>query len=186
MSDRAFILPGLGYGPDRPLLYYTRKLLEARGYAVQTVCYGPLPPFAAGDPQSVRAVCDAATAYAERALAGTEAATGGQVLFVGKSIGSVAAARLAARSPVNAAAVLFTPLEAACETVVGRAVAFTGSSDPLAATPALAALCEERSIPLHISTDANHSLETGDVDRDIETLRAVLDAVRAFVDGLHA
>lgn len=39
----AIIFPGLGYGPDRPLLYYAGKLAREAGYNLVTVSYGELP-----------------------------------------------------------------------------------------------------------------------------------------------
>ena len=42
MSDKrlAIIFPGMGYHKDKPLLYYSRKLLEQMGYDVIEVEYG--------------------------------------------------------------------------------------------------------------------------------------------------
>lgn len=43
-TDRlAVMFPGLGYGPDRPLLYYAGKLARTAGYELITVSYGELP-----------------------------------------------------------------------------------------------------------------------------------------------
>ena len=39
----ALVFPGLGYGPDRPLLYYAGKLVREAGYNLVTVSYGELP-----------------------------------------------------------------------------------------------------------------------------------------------
>jgi hypothetical protein len=39
----ATLLPGRGYGPQAPLLYYTRLLLRGRGWAVRTVDWDKVP-----------------------------------------------------------------------------------------------------------------------------------------------
>ena len=45
MSDKklAVFFPGIGYTNDKPLLYYSRKLAEERGYEVICMEYHDLP-----------------------------------------------------------------------------------------------------------------------------------------------
>ena len=45
MSDKklAVFFPGIGYTNDKPLLYYSRKLAEERGYEVICTEYHDLP-----------------------------------------------------------------------------------------------------------------------------------------------
>ena len=45
----------------------------------------------------------------------------------------------------------------------------------------IAALCRERGIPLDLTEGANHSLETGDVLRDLRTLETTMASIGAFL-----
>lgn len=42
--------------------------------------------------------------------------------------------------------------------------------------------CTDRGIPVHTEEGANHSLETGDVIRNIEILMRTMTAVKQFID----
>ena len=87
------------------------------------------------------------------------------ILFVGKSIGTIAAAEIAVQYGLHDRVhfVLYTPLEETFRYPLGNAVAFTGSADPWVKEGVISELCEEQSIPCHVIPLANHSLETGRV-----------------------
>jgi len=75
----ATVLPGRGYSPDFPVLYYARALLLARGWTVREVRWGRLPADPAHWPGRVRRV------------AATMVEQAGDVerhLVVGKSLGT--------------------------------------------------------------------------------------------------
>ena len=63
----------------------------------------------------------------------------------------------------------------------GLAVLFHGTSDPWAKTPEIIDACLPRGIPLHIVENANHSLETGNLDIDLHTLKETMEKVRRFL-----
>ena len=50
------------------------------------------------------------------------------------------------------------------------AAAFHGTADPWAVTEEIEEACSRLEIPLYLTEGANHSLETGDVQKDIEIL----------------
>ena len=66
---------------------------------------------------------------------------------------------------------------------IPRAIAFHGTSDPWADTARIVSLCEQARLPLFITPNANHSLETGDTDKDIREMRNVMKLVRYFITG---
>ena len=105
------------------------------------------------------------------------------ILFVGKSIGTIAAAEIAVQYGLHDRVhfVLYTPLEETFRYPLGNAVAFTGSADPWVKEGVISELCEEQSIPCHVIPLANHSLETGRVREDIETLEKVMKKTRKFI-----
>ena len=43
--------------------------------------------------------------------------------------------------------------------------------------------CRRAGIPLYETEGANHSLETGDVEKDIRELRKIMKTVREYVTG---
>ena len=79
---------------------------------------------------------------------------------------------------------MFTPVEAAFDHAGGEALAFHGTADPWAGTPSVTALCAREGIRLITVPDANHSLETGDVDTDLEILaRAIRETEKFLMAG---
>jgi phosphoglycolate phosphatase len=75
-----------------------------------------------------------------------------------------------------------TPLE---ETFIymekASGIAFHGSSDPWAETDIITEKCAEYGIPLYIYENANHSLETGDIIKDVESARDVMKIIYDYI-----
>ncbi len=177
----AVLFPGIGYTCARPLLYYAGKLAAERGYQILSVEYGELPRNVKGSPERMRLAFDIACERTEAALERVDWAAQEDVLFIGKSIGTAVATRYAARHGLNVRFVLLTPLAQTFDGMAGEAVAFHGTADPWADTGAIRAACEARGIPLYLTEGANHSLETGNVEADIETLSETMRVVRKFI-----
>lgn len=183
MGDRrlAVLFPGIGYHCDKPLMYYSAKLAKAAGYEVLPVPYAGFPEKARGDADKLRASLEIARTQAGDMLAPVRWADYGDLLFIGKSIGTLVASEFAMERALNVRCVLLTPLEATFPFVRGRAVAFHGTADPWARTDAIVAACREKGVALWLTEGANHSLETGDVARDVRTLSETLDRIDAFI-----
>ena len=77
--------------------------------------------------------------------------------------------------------ILFTPVEDTFRWAGSGAIAFHGTADPWADTKRIEDCCAEAGIRLYETEGANHSLETGDVERDIEIMRGTMQTVRAYV-----
>ena len=177
----AVILPGIGYTCDRPLLYYGGKLAQALGWEVRRVPYGGFPEKVRGDLEKMRQSAEMALQQTEEMLLGIDWNQYGQIIFISKSVGTVAAAAYAHAHQLSCRHILFTPVEATFSAPVEQAIAFHGTADPWVETETLKRLCREANIPLHITENANHSLETGDVPLDIRNLQAVMARVEAFM-----
>lgn len=177
----AVLFPGIGYHCDKPLLYYPAKLARAKGYEALPVPYAGFPEKVRGDADRMRVCLDLAQAQAEAMLASVRWEEYGEVLLIGKSIGTVVASRYAREKGLAARSVLLTPLRETFAFVRGEAVAFHGTADPWADTDAVISACRERGIPLYLTEGANHSLETGDVLRDIRTLEETMAHINAFI-----
>ncbi len=177
----AVILPGIGYTCDRPLLYYSGKLAQALGWEALRVPYGGFPAKVRGDLEKMRQSADMALRQTEEMLKDVNWNQYRQILFIAKSVGTVVAAAYAHARGLSCRHILFTPVEAAFTVPVRRAIAFHGTADPWAETEALARLCREADIPLYLTENANHSLETGDVLLDIRNLQTAMARVEAFM-----
>lgn len=71
--------------------------------------------------------------------------------------------------------VYFTPIEAALPDLDPAGIAFHGTADPWARTELITEGCRRLGVPLHLTENADHSMETGDVLRDITILHTILE-----------
>ena len=151
----AVLFPGIGYHADRPLLYYSAKLARAHDCEVTAV----QTALSAVEPQ-LEAVLR--TDY-------------DRIFFFSKSIGTAIAARYAVRHGLHPGQVYFTPIEAALPDLDPAGIAFHGTADPWARTELITEGCRRLGVPLHLTENADHSMETGDVLRDITILHTILE-----------
>lgn len=187
MKRLAVFFPGIGYTADKPLLYYSRKLAAELSYEVLTLSYGGFPKKPKGDPEKLKACFRLAVDQAAEQLTEVRWKHYDEIVFVAKSIGTVVAAELAAKCPAQERIrfVLYTPVEELFSFPLGEAVAFTGGADPWVggAESRVPALCRERGIPCLVFPGANHSLETGDLHTDLQTIIAVMESTGRFLRG---
>lgn len=183
MDDKklAVLFPGIGYHCDKPLLYYSAKLARAAGYAVLPVPYAGFPEKVRGDGDKLRASFEIAWTRAGEMLEAVEWTDYRELLFIGKSIGTIVGARYAMEKGFSVRSVLLTPLEETFPFVTGEAIAFHGTADPWAGTSAIVAACEEKGVPLCLTEGANHSLETGNVLKDVRTLEETMRRIDSFI-----
>ena len=185
MKKLAVFFPGIGYTVDKPLMYYGGKLALAHGYELRPLPYGGFPPKVLGDRARMAESFTLARRQASDMLADLDLRAYDDVVYFGKSIGTVVAAEYAASSPAadRIRFVLYTPLEETFSLPLGEAVVFTGSADPWVgkARSRIPELCRERGIPCTVVPDANHSLESGDVLADLKALRAAMKETARFL-----
>ena len=56
-----------------------------------------------------------------------------------------------------------------------------GTADPWAETDSIRTLAEQKEVPLFLTPNANHSLETGDVQADLSIIKATMEHVNRFI-----
>ena len=183
MKRIACLFPGIGYTCDKPLLYYSWKMLQGMGWEIVPVRYSGFSDNVKGSPEKMQQCAHMALEQAEEMLQDIDWSEYTDILLIGKSVGTVVCAAYARRHGLKCRQVLFTPVEAVFQFASGRSIAFHGTADPWADTKAIEEGCGKRGIPLYETRDANHSLETGDVDADIREMRIVMRIVRDFVTG---
>lgn len=185
MRKLAVIFPGIGYTADKPLLHYSRRIAADRGYEVLVVNYGGFPPKIKGDRKRMEESFEIAMWKAAEILSGTDLTSYDDILFIGKSIGTIVAAKIASGSPASdrIRLVLYTPLEDTFAFSFGEAIAFTGADDPWVGKEKsrIPGICKERGIPCHLFAEANHSLESGDLFRDLDALCRIMKETEKFI-----
>ena len=180
MKRLAVFFPGVGYTPDKPLLYHSRRIAEALGFDVLTLTFSGFPKKIKGDEKKMRKAFDLALSQAREQLKPAELAAYDETVFIGKSIGAVAASALAAEFHCGRL-VLYTPLEPAFSFPLPQTIVFTGSADPWVCGDRIPSLCQGKGIPCTVLPDANHSLETGDPLCDLERLREIMLQTERFL-----
>ncbi len=174
----AVIFPGIGYTCDKPLLYYSGKLAAKCGYEVIPVPYGNFGKDVKGNAKKMRESFEHALLQAEEMLSCVRWNEYEDIVFISKSIGTVVASCYAKKHGLHVRSILFTPLPETYEFAEMPACAFHGTSDQWADTPEIKNAAKRTGIPLYLTENANHSLETGDVLKDTENLRGVLEIVK--------
>lgn len=181
MKRIAVLFPGIGYNCDKPLLYYSRRLAQNAGYDIFPITYSFKKSGLKGNPEKMREAAGELMRQTEKALQGLRLKEYEDILFISKSLGTAIAARYAFEHDLNVRHILFTPLEQTFEYPVNISIAFSGTADLWADTERITKLCGESDIPLTVIDGANHSLETGDILKNIEILRDVLEQVQNFI-----
>ena len=183
-SKIAVIFPGLGYTPDKPVLYYARKLALQNGYEVLNIGY-KMPwsiPEIKNNPDKMGQAIDLFTEQAMEQLANTNFGDYSKVLFIGKSIGTAVAAKVDRELGVYADHLVFTPVPMTFDDLDGdRSVVFHGLSDPWCDNKAVDKAAKKLGFDCFLYPDANHSLECGDANRDIELLSEVMKKVEEIL-----
>lgn len=108
-----------------------------------------------------------------------------RIVFISKSVGTAVAASYAHDHHIQAEHVYYTPVKASfqfmktCEEQKG--IVFHGTKDPWVETSDVIKGCRERNLPLYFTEGGNHSLETGDVLRDIGNLQKIMEQTLEFL-----
>ena len=183
----AVFFPGIGYTADKPLLHYCRKLVAENGYEILIISHSGFPEKIQGDREKMTESFNIALSQAEEMLSKIDLTRYEDILFVGKSIGTIVAAKIASESSAKERIrfILYTPLDDTFVFPLAESIAFTGSDDPWVGRKKsrIAELCKEKNIPCHIIEGGNHSLECGDALRDIENIRFVMEETADFINN---
>lgn len=185
MSKLAVFFPGIGYTADKPLLYYSRRIAASLGFEIKIIDYTGFPDKVIGDRSRMEESFRIAIEYAMKIFAEIDLAAYEDVLFIGKSIGTIVAAKIASESPDKdkIRLILYTPLEDTFSFEFGKAIAFTGTDDPWVGREKsrISALCDKRNIPCSLVSKANHSLESDCVVSDIGEIMEIMRKMECFI-----
>ena len=186
MDKKIVILfPGIGYHNDKPLMYYTKKIAKNKDYEIVEVTYefDELPGNLKENQDKILKAYEDAFEQVVKQLSDIKFENYDKVVFVGKSIGTAVMARYNMTYELDADMIVYTPIPETfnymnnCEGIL-----FHGSADPFCDTDMCVQLSEQLSLTYAVIPEANHSLETGDVDVDIRNLARVMGTVEKLLD----
>ena len=185
MSRLAVIFPGIGYTADKPLLYYSKRIAADHGYEIRMMDYKGFPAKVKGDRKNMEKSFAIALQQSLEKLSDINMASYEDILFIGKSIGTIVAAKIAAASRFRdrIRLILYTPLTDTFSFCFGKAIAFSGDDDPWVGkneSPVFG-MCEKLGIPCFLIPDANHSLESKDVFADMKELYRIMKETERFI-----
>lgn len=182
MSKKVAVLfPGIGYTCEKPLLYYAGKLAVAKGYEIVKVEYGNFPSGIKGNKEKMEAAFYSGLEQAEEILKEICWEEYEEILFLSKSVGTIISSAYSKKYHLNVRNVLFTPLQQTFLFANESGMVFHGTADPWAKTEDILKGCEKLNLPIMLTEKGNHSLETGDVMKDIENLGQVMRKVDEFI-----
>ena len=187
MKKLAVICPGIGYTEDKPLLYHSRRIAESHGYEILTIRYSGLPKKVRRDRKKMEKSYTLALEQTADALSELKTEDYDEILFVGKSIGTVIAAA-AAEKLVQADRIrflLFTPLEQTFSFHIHDAIVFTGDNDPWIGgkDTRIPELCKEKKLPYYLIPGGNHSLETNEPMKDLIQLLRIMETAEKYISA---
>lgn len=180
----AVVFPGIGYHTDKPLLYYSKKLASAAGYEIVEVPYSNFPKNVKGSPEKMQEAFLLALDQAEAMLSQISFGSYGRLLFLSKSLGTVVAAAYARNHSLNAHHIFYTPVETTFSFEQNRGIVFHGTKDTWVETRMVEDACQRLELPLYLTKDANHSLETGDPLEDLKNLQLIMEHTKAYIQQL--
>ena len=189
MNKLAVFFPGIGYTVDKPLLHFSRRIASDCGYEIKLLPYEGFPAKVKGDREKMVESFMIALKQSEEMLAEVDLSAYDDILFVGKSVGTIVAAKIASESTAadRIRMVLYTPLDDTFRFLKeeAKAIVFTGADDPWVggAESHIPELCEERKIPCYVIPEANHSLESTDIQQDLENLKEIMNKTAAFFNS---
>ena len=176
------VFPGIGYGIDKPLLYYSRKIVR-NDY--ETICLSY-----SGDPKKAKSKKENLESFYKRAykecsdkLKDVQFSNYDEILVISKSIGTAIGEKYVREHHLKARSVLFTPLNYTYEGENSEAIAFHGTNDPWASNEEIETLSASHHVPLYEIKDANHSLETGNLSVDLTNIKTIVLKVEDFIKG---
>ncbi len=181
MKKIAVIFPGVGYHAGKPLLYYSKKIAKENGYEIVEIMYQKLPANIKGNATKMKEAFDRAFASAEKRLEEIEFQDYQEVLFLSKSIGTAVAASYAKKHRINAKQVYYTPVYESFAAIGTEGIVFHGTADPWADTAMIQEECRKREMTLFLTEGANHSMETGNVLKDLTILQNIMIQTEKYI-----
>ncbi|MCD8119336.1 MAG: alpha/beta hydrolase [Lachnospiraceae bacterium] len=180
----AVVFPGVGYHVDKPLLYYSKKIALQHGFEVLDVPYGGFEQGMRGDAAKMRRAFESALAQSEDILKSVKFEDYDTVLLLSKSVGTAVAAAYAAKRGIQTKNIFYTPVEESFSVMKDDGIVFHGTADPWIPEEVFEREIQRAGYPCERIEGGNHSLETGDVARDIGNLQRIMRISEEYIATL--
>ena len=182
MSKLAVIFPGIGYHTDKPLLYFSKRLVSNAGYEIISVDYTGFPKGVKGSKEKMRESYLIALEQTRNILKVVDFESYEDVLFISKSVGTAVAASYAMERGISVRNIYYTPVEQSFNFIKEKSgVVFHGTADPWVETHIIEEGCKKLSLPLYITPNASHSIETGDVQTDLSNFKMIMEQTDKYI-----
>lgn len=184
MSKIAIIFQGIGYNVDKPLLYYSKKIALEHGYEVKNVTFNGIDKELFKNKKLMLESFQTVISEAESQLKNINFNSYEDIIFISKSIGTVAASVFAEKNNIMARQVYFTPLRQTFSLAQeGNGLIFFGDKDPWIEIDDIRELCNSKKLHFRVIKNANHSLETGKVYDDVENINKIIMETEDYLVG---
>lgn len=178
----AVFFPGIGYHCDKPLLYYSRKMVQEYGYEkIVTLSYSYEEKNIRGNEKKMQQAFECLYEQAHKSLEEIDFNQYSEILFISKSVGTIIASSYAAKYDLKCHHILYTPLKETFEYKHNDSIAFIGTSDPWSDDSYVKKLSESQGVPMYVYEEANHSLETSDTLQNLEILKNIMEKTSEFI-----
>ena len=174
MKKLAVIFPGMNYNSNKPLLYYIKKILTKEEFDIAEVEYGKLP----NDKMKAFEIAIVKANESVKEISWLEYE---EVLFVSKSIGTVVAGKISSELKLPIKNIYLTPVNETLPFMNCNAIAFSGKKDPMIDTSLLISECDNKKIQLYLYEECNHSMESGVIKEDLNTLSEIIDKCEKYI-----
>ena len=132
-------------------------------------------------PEKMEEVFFSAVRQSEEILKDVDFSLYDDILFLSKSVGTAVASAYGGKHGLNTRNIYYTPVEASFQFMTQPGIVFTGTADTWVSHKAIRDLCEKGGFPMYVTEDGNHSLETGDVQKDLENLLAIMRTTEGYI-----
>jgi hypothetical protein len=172
--------PGIGYTCDKPLLYYSKKMAVAKGYELVDVPYCNFSVGIFSNQKKISQAIVSAYSQTEELLADVDFRSYSDIVFSSKSIGTCVAAEYATNYRIKTKNIFYTPIEASFDYISNPGIMFHGTKDPWCSNDYFEQSAKRIGAQHYTIPNANHSLETGNVDLDLVNARKIMSLVNEF------
>ena len=184
LKKLAVFIPGIGYTVDHPLLYYSGKLSAQMGYEPKRLIFTGFPKKVIGDSGRMYESFLIASRLMEEQMQDIHPEDWDRIVFISKSIGTIVASDYQKNHGIEGDNVYFTPVADTFRFIRDASgIAFHGTNDPWTADVSVEDLCHKHHIPCTLLSNADHSLETGDVWTDMDALSKIMRQVQSYLAG---
>jgi len=182
MEKIAVIFPGSGYNTDKPLLYYSEKIAKTLDYKIVKIKYDKIDSKKDNMEDYLKESVENGYIQAKEQLSSVIFSRYDKIAFISKSLGTAIASKINAEYSLHATQIVYTPVPNTFDYEITKGIVFSGTKDPWYPDHnTLEEQCLKYMLPVVKIDGANHSLETDNPIKDIDTLKAVMHLTKEYL-----